>query len=44
MFGGVPEGQVGKPNDAKQKLAETTVMEFGEYNTHCTLHCILCAH
>ena len=29
-FGGVPEGQVGKSADAKQKLAETTVMEFGE--------------
>ena len=29
-FGGIPEGQVGKPDDAKVKLAETTVMEFGE--------------
>ena len=29
-FGGIPEGQIGKPDDAKQKLAETTVMEFGE--------------
>ena len=29
-FGGVPEGQLGKLDDAKQKLAETTVMEFGK--------------
>ena len=29
-FGGVPEGQLGKPDDAKQKLAETAVMEFGK--------------
>ena len=29
-FGGIPEGQFGKPTDAKERLAETTVMEFGE--------------
>ena len=29
-FGGIPEGQVGKPPDAKHRLAETTVMEFGK--------------
>ena len=29
-FGGVPEGQLEKSDDAKQKLAETTVMEFGK--------------
>ena len=29
-FGGVPEGQWGKPDDAAQKLAETTVMEFSK--------------
>ena len=41
-FGGIPEGQWGKSNDAKAKLAETTVMEFGEWNTlYITLYCVL---
>ena len=31
-FGGCPKFVFG--DDAKQKLSETTVMEFGEYNTH----------
>ena len=39
-FGGCPKFVFG--DYAKQKLAETTVMEFGEQNTHCTLHCIVC--
>ena len=39
-FGGCPQYVIGA--DAKEKLAETTVMEFGELNTHCTLHCIVC--
>ena len=44
-FGGSPkwEYHLGKSDDAHLKLAETTVMEFGEYNTHCTLHCIVCS-
>ena len=44
-FGGSPkfEYHLGKSDDAHLKLAETTVMEFGEYNTHCTIHCIVCS-
>ena len=29
-FGGIPAGQFGILDDAKEKLAETIVMEFGE--------------
>ena len=30
MFGGCPKWEWGKPLDAQLKLAETTVLEFGE--------------
>ena len=41
-FGGIPEGQTGKPADAKERLAETTVMEFGEWNMlYIALYCVL---
>ena len=29
-FGGVPEGQLEKSDDAREKLAETIVMKFGK--------------
>ena len=34
MFGGCPKFESGKSFDAQQKLAKTTVLEFGEQNTH----------
>ena len=36
MFGGCPKYESGKPEAAQQKLAKTTVLEFGEQNTHTT--------
>jgi len=30
MFGGCPKLERGKSDDAQQKLAETTVLDFGE--------------
>jgi len=30
MFGGCPKWEKGKSHDAQPKLAETTVLEFGE--------------
>ena len=34
MFGGCLEYESGKSHDTQQKLAKTTVLEFGEWNTH----------
>lgn len=34
MFGGCPKWQWGRSEHAQQKLAKTTVLEFGEQNTH----------
>ena len=34
MFGGCPKYERGKSSDALQKLAKTTVLDFGEQNTH----------
>ena len=36
MFGGCPKWESGKTDDTQQKLAKTTVLEFGEQNTHDT--------
>ena len=38
MFGGCPKWEWGKSLDAQQKLAKTTVLEFGEQNTHIIIH------
>ena len=38
MFGGCPKWELGKPSDALQKLANTTVLDFGEQNTHNSIH------
>ena len=35
MFGGCPKWEMGKSCDALPKLAETTVLDFGEQNTLC---------
>ena len=37
MFGGCPKWEVGKSIDAQQKLADTTVLEFGKHNRHMML-------
>ena len=34
MFGGCPKFEGKKSVDAEQKLAKTTVLEFGEQNKH----------
>ena len=34
MFGGCPKWELGKPDATLQKLAKTTVLEFGEPNTY----------
>ena len=34
MFGGCPKWVRGKSVDALPKLAKTTVLDFGEQNTH----------
>ena len=36
MFGGRPKFEWGKSDIALQKLAKTTVLEFGEQNTNMT--------
>ena len=36
MFGGSPKFEWGKPDAALQKLAKTTVLEFGEQNINMT--------
>ena len=38
MFGGCPKYERGKSDDAQQKLAKTTVLDFGEQNTHNSIH------
>ena len=38
MFGGCPKFESGKSDNAQQKLAKTTVLEFGEQNTHIIIH------
>ena len=35
MFGGCPKWDWLKSDDAQPKLAETTVLDFGEWNTLC---------
>ena len=37
LFGGCPKFERGKSDDAQQKLANTTVLEFGKQNVHMTL-------
>ena len=37
MFGGCPKFERGKSDDAQQKLANTTVLEFGKQNVHMML-------
>ena len=38
MFGGCPKWEWGKSLDVQQKLAKTTVLDFGELNTHNSIH------
>ena len=38
MFGGCPKWERKKSLDAQQKQAKTTVLEFGEQNTHIIIH------
>ena len=38
MFGGCPKWERGKSVDALQKLAKTTVLDFGEQNTYNSIH------
>ena len=38
MFGGCRKWEWGKSEDTKQKLAKTTVLDFGEWNTHNSIH------
>ena len=38
MFGGCPKFESEKSDDAQQKLAKTTVLDFGEQNTHNSIH------
>ena len=37
MFGGCPKWERGKTDDAQQKVAETTVLDFGEQNIYAVL-------
>ena len=37
MFGGCQKWEKGKSDDLQQKLAKTTVLEFGKQNTYATL-------
>ena len=41
MFGGCSKYKPGKSLDAQQKLAKTTVLEFGEQNTHNSIHSLV---
>ena len=42
MFGGCPKWECGKSADVLQKLAQTTVLDFGEQNTqHFSVHFIV---
>ena len=38
MFGGCPKWESGKSHDAQQKLAKTTVLDFGEQITQNSIH------
>ena len=38
MFGGCPKLESGKSDNAHQKLAKTTVLDFGEQNTYNSIH------
>ena len=38
MFGGCPKFESEKSDDAQLKLAKTTVLDFGEQNTHNSIH------
>ena len=38
MFGGYPKYKPGKSDNAKRKLAKTTVLDFGEQNIHNSIH------
>ena len=38
MFGGCPKWERGKSLNAQQKLAKTTVLDFGGQNTHNSIH------
>ena len=40
MFGGCQKWEWRKSTDALQKLAKTTVLDFGEQNTHNSIHAI----
>ena len=40
MFGGCPKWEREKSLDTQQKLAKTTVLDFGELNTHNIIHSI----
>ena len=41
MFGGSPKFEKGKTDDTQQKVAKTTVLEFGEQNAYMTLASLL---
>ena len=41
MVGGCPKWERGTSDDAQQKLAKTTVLEFGEQNTHNSIHSLV---
>ena len=38
MFGGCSKWERGESEDSQQKLAKTTVLDFGEQNTHNSIH------
>ena len=38
VFGGSPKLEGGKSDNAQQKLAKTTVLDFGEHNTYNSIH------
>ena len=38
MFGGCPKWESGKSHDAQQKLAKSTVLDFGEQNSQNSIH------
>jgi len=43
-FGGSPSFDPDKSPKDKPKLADTTVLEFGEQNTyHCTMYWVVCS-
>ena len=38
MFGGCPKWERGKSHNTLQKLAQTTMLDFGEQNTQNSIH------